>query len=266
VISAKRKKINLWGHTLECEEPAPGSKIAAINSGIEARLAAFNEHKEVLLALLNYAHKRGPQAKRFDRDKVWSDVKFLAWQLFLQEGAKREQLTMPPADRVKRLRKLEDALSRSRREVNKAIKEIKDDAEDELCRAWLDGMDKRLDAPPLRQEFKKVGTNLAALETAAFRAIEDMPKRDGGRPGGTGVLPYGVIIILAYLYLDNTERRPGAGRGPFARFVFNFMTALGHPDLVYQTLIDDIKDARKRDLMRPEANRMRPSPFTKHGG
>jgi hypothetical protein len=185
----------------------------------------------------------------------------------LQESAKREQLTMPPADRVKQLRKLEDALSRSRREVNKAIKEIKDDAEDELCRAWLEGIDKRLDTPPpIRQEFKKVGTNLAALETAAFLAIEEIPKRDGGRPGGTGVLPYGVIIILAYLYLNNTEQRPGAGPGPFARFVFNFMTALGYPDLVYQTLIDDIKDARKRDLMRPETSRMRPSPFTKRGG
>jgi hypothetical protein len=142
----KRKRVNLWGGAIEYEEPAPGSKVAAIKATIEARLAAFDEHKEKLLALLDYAHKRGLQAKRFDRDKVWSDVKFFAGQLFLQESAKLEQLTMPPADRVKRLRKLEDTLSRSRRELNKAIK---DDVGDELCRAWLKGIDKRLEASRL---------------------------------------------------------------------------------------------------------------------
>lgn len=260
----KRKRVNIWGGTIEYEEPAPGSKLAAIKARIEARLAEFDAHEGKLLALLDYAHKRGPQAKRFDRNKVWSDVRFFAWQRLLQESAKHEQLTMPPADRVKRLRKLEDALSRSRREVNKASK---DDVGDELCRALWKGIDKRLEAPlPIRQEFEKVGANLVALETAAFRAIEDIPKRGDGRPGGTGVLPYGLIIILAYLYLDNTQARPGAGSGPFARFVFNFMTALGHRDLVYQTVIENIKDARKNDLMLPEASGMRPSPFTKRGG
>lgn len=208
----KRKRVYLWGGPIEYEEPAPGSKIAVIKTGIEARLAAFDGHKAELLKLLHDVYKRGPQSNGFDQDKVWSDVRFRAWQLFLQKGAKREQLTMSPANRRKQLRKLADALSRARSAADQAIK---DDLGDELCRVWRKRRGKKPEAQQpqqdplhIEQEFKKAVENLALLEMAALCAIREIPKSNG-RPGGEGTLPYGVIIILAHQYLENTEVRPG---------------------------------------------------------
>lgn len=265
---ANRKKINLWGHIVEYEEPAPGSKIAAIKARIDARLAAFDDHKEELLTLLYDVYKRGPQSKGFDRDKAWGDVRFCAGQLFLQESAKREQLTMSPANRVKRLRKLADALGRARCAADQAIR---DDLGDELCRVWRKRRGKRPEAQqpqqdPLHteQEFRKAVENLAALEIAALCAIREIPKRNG-RLGGNGILPYGVIIILGRLYLGNTEVSPGAGPGPFARFVLEFLSALGHRNVVYHSVTEAIKNARKADQMLPVVSDMRPSPFNLGG-
>lgn len=228
----KRKRINLWGGTIEYEEPAPGSKVAAIIAEIEVRLAAFDDHKAKLLTLLHDAYKRGPQSKSFDRDKVWSDFKFFTGQLLLQESAKSVQLTMSPANRCKQLRKIADALSRARCAVDQSIK---DDLGDELCRVWWKKRGKSPEAQQpqqdplnIEQEFKKAVENLAALEIAALCAIKPGP-------------------------------------GPFARFVLEFLTALGHRNVVYHSVTEAIKDARKIEQMHPVANGMRPPPFNLGG-
>jgi hypothetical protein len=100
-----------------------------------------------------------------------------------------------------------------------------------------------------------VVAGLADLETAALRAADEVPKRRG-RPKGTVLLPWEFIATLAEIYQSSTELKPGAGDGPFARFVYAFITALGRANIEYDSIVDAIKDTRDRARMRP-----RPSPF-----
>jgi hypothetical protein len=74
-------------------------------------------------------------------------------------------------------------------------------------------------------------------------------------------LSRGFIEGLAGVYQNSTGVKPGAGEGPFARFVYEFLTAVGRGNIEYESVIDAIKDARARARMRPAGGRWGPSPF-----
>jgi hypothetical protein len=99
---------------------------------------------------------------------------------------------------------------------------------------------------------------LAALEAGAVRAADETHK-GRGRPRGTSVLPPGCLIALASVYRSSTGSKPGAGDGPFAKFVLEFLTALGRRNIEYESVIAAIKDARTRSLQNPTG--WAPSPF-----
>ena len=48
----------------------------------DARLAAFNKHKQELLDLLRKEYERGPKPKPFDEEKAWRSLTGLAAILF----------------------------------------------------------------------------------------------------------------------------------------------------------------------------------------
>jgi hypothetical protein len=200
-------------------------------------------------------YESGPKSKRFDAEKSWRPLDRIAWMYFWHEGERRR--TTPAADRVRRLRELAKALGRARRLVEKAIQ---DDVGNDLFSAWCDA-NVRYDidpAPPLTlvridDEFEKVIASLPALEIAALRAADEIPKKDG-RPRGTALLRWDFIEVLAKIYRNSTDSKPGAGDGPFARFVYEFITALGRRNVEYPSIVDAIKDTRNQV-------RMRSSPF-----
>jgi len=102
--------------------------------------------------------------------------------------------------------------------------------------------------------------SLAALETAACRAADEVPKARG-RPKGSAFLSRGFIEGLAGVYQNSTGSKPGAGDGPFARFVYGFLTALGRGNIEYDSVVDAIKDTRDRARMRPASTKWGSSPF-----
>jgi hypothetical protein len=91
----------------------------------------------------------------------------------------------------------------------------------------------------------KTVAGLIALEKAAFRAADSIPRKRGA-PGGTTALPHEFILALESLYRDFTHRRAGAGPGPFARFVKEVATALGR-ELAQQSVIEAIVNAKSRE-------------------
>jgi hypothetical protein len=74
-------------------------------------------------------------------------------------------------------------------------------------------------------------------------------------------MPRDYIEALAAVYRDKTGSKPGAGNGPFAKFVMEFLTALGRRNIEYETVIKAIKDARRWTLKRPAATKWGASPF-----
>jgi hypothetical protein len=101
----------------------------------------------------------------------------------------------------------------------------------------------------LRDEFVKLLGALIALEAATLRALKDTPST---KPGPVRVLPLEFIVVLADEYLLLCGRIPGAGQGPFYRFVMNFRAAIDHSyktkdetgdERVDGSLIEDIKEA-----------------------
>jgi hypothetical protein len=257
--NAGGKKIKLSDGTIEREAPVPDPKTEAVKEAIEVGLTAFDRHKEALLTILRNDYEHGPQAEPFDADRSWHDLTFLARAYFWKATVKRE--VMPAAELVARLRELEKAFGNARALADKAMQ---DDVGSALCSSWWEGTSEYAEAEGrfvdllyIKREFEKVVTSLAALETAAIRAAGDVPKRPG-RPKGNAILPWDFIEALAAQYRDTTGSKPGAGDGPFAKFVMKFLSALGR-NIEYESVIDAIKDARTRSLQSPSG--WAPSPF-----
>jgi hypothetical protein len=264
------KKVKLWGGIVGYDEPAPDARTEAVKAATEAGLVRFDHHKERLLTILRDRHDRVRKSEPFDETKSWSGLTSLARSFFWQ--ARVNQETMPAADRKVRLRTLATALKRSSIIVDEAMQ---NDVGDELFSAWCEGSDEPLvsvvrnDDGTLamvrmpEEEFKKAVASLAALTTAALRAANEAhAKRPGrGRPKGTTVLPTGYIEVLATLYRESTGAKPGAGPGPFVRFVCAFLAAIGAANISEGYVVELAQAASSRTRTHPSG--WAPSPFAK---
>lgn len=248
------------------EEPVPDGRTDAVKAAIEAGLVEFDHHKEALLTLLRDAHNHSPKSEPLDEHKSWFQLTSLASTYYWQ--ARVKQMTMPVADREARLRELANALRKARGMTDKAMQ---NDVGEDLFSAWWEGTSEPL-ASVIRNDdgsfglvriademFKKVVAGLAALETAALRAaIEAHEERVGhGGPRSGGMLP-GCIDALAALYRDSTGARPGAGHGPFVRFVCAFLAAI-RANISEDYVVELAKNARSRAHTNP--SKWGPSPF-----
>ena len=107
----------------DAEKTTPNAGKKAVGAEIEARLTAFDEHKEKLLDLLRKVHERGPKTKPFDANDVWRSLRFSALIYLQSEGEVSKKQTMTRAgDRVKLLRQLGRALRDARRKADEAMK------------------------------------------------------------------------------------------------------------------------------------------------
>ena len=163
----------------------------------------------------------------------------------------QKQAIMPAGDRAKLLRQLGNALRDARRKADEAMKTVRG----HWFVAWAeangnpDFSDPRIEL--YQDEFDTRVARLDGLEKAAHQAAETVRKKKG-RPPGTAILPHDFIVSLESVYRDITQAKSGAGVGPFARFVKEFFTALGHT-YPQQTVIEAIKAARsgKKSIRRP---------------
>jgi hypothetical protein len=216
-----------------------------------ARLAAFNRHRNDLLAILQAACERKPKTKSFDRKESWRHLEFMAW-VYLKEEAQIEQKRMlaPAGGRAQLLRQLGTALGKGRCTLNEVIQ---DDLRGHLFLAWCESQGDPDLTDPIMDQFDtnfeilvaSVAGDLAALEEAAFRAARQLRQRPG-RPGGTAVLQHDFIISLESTYRNITGKRGGAGPGPFAKLVQKFLKALGRGSSE-QTVLEAIKAAKRRE-------------------
>jgi hypothetical protein len=237
------------------EEPAPDAKAEAFKVATKARLTAFDHHRDDLLGLLQEVCERKPKTNLFDPDESWRHLRFIAW-CFLQGERRREQnMEAPAPDRFKRLLQLGTALGDARRKLDEAMHHaVRGGLYIEWCVAHGDPdfLDPIIDV--FEREFDRVTSDvvagMAALETAAFCAADNVRQnqvRRPGRPGGTSLVEHGFILSLERVYRESTGKRAGAGAGPFAQLVKKFLEALGRKGIEQQSIIKAIKTAKKRE-------------------
>ncbi len=195
----------------------------------------------------------------------WRRLRFAATTYLWNEASVEQKIaTIPAADRVKLLRQLGNALGEALCKVDEAIQT---DARDHWFLAWCEATGTPVLTDPIivhfDAEFYKAIASLAALKTAACLAAKQGRQRRG-RPGGTAVLPHDCILALESIYRDITKGKSGAGPGPFARFVKDFLTALGR-ESTQQYVIEIIKDAKKREEKHPATSRWGRSLFDSVG-
>ena len=191
---------------------------------IEERLAAFARHKfedKDLPAMLREAYKRGPKTKPFNEERAWRHLKGIAY-IYLQHEADVTEtlLRTPAAEQIKLLRQFGDLLSKARLKTDEMISVFRGPLFVEWCVAngnpdFTDPIIEYYDVA-FDEMVDKMVAGLAALREAAFGAADSIPKKRGA-PSGTTALPHDFILALESLYRDFTERKPGAGPGPFAR-------------------------------------------------
>ena len=246
------KWVSHWGGIIQSYEPESTPEAEEFKAAIDTGVFAFKKHKDNLLAVLLKAWERGPKSQPFDKEEAWHRLTRVAWLYFWRKRVNQE--TRPAKDRSKRLSKIATILTKARRTFDDAKQ---DTLIDELYSAWCDlnisddaVPDGPLEIVRLPDEFDKVLAAFLALEAAALRALEE--EAPSTKPGPAPVLPAEFILVLADVYLELTGRIPGAGQGPFYRFVMQFRAAT---DLSYKTedesgdervdesMIDDIKKA-----------------------
>jgi hypothetical protein len=220
---------SVWARLLK-EEPSPAAKRA-----VEPRLARFGKTKDVLIECLRSAAGvwwlpgvPRPVKKRLDEEGAWRRLFTLATVYFFWRA------TASSATRDARLRKLAEALGRVQVLVEKARQ---DNVGTDLIGQFIDGVLPReprgrfvLDNDgTLRAEFfpeidfREIAASLHAYKAAVERSVRDVAPR---QPGPVAALPPAYIAALADAYLDFTGKNPGAGQGPFYRFVMQFRAAL----------------------------------------
>jgi hypothetical protein len=217
----------------------------APQASIAAKLTSFAAHKTELLGILRATYQRGTMTKSFNANKSWEELTRIA-EFYFKEAEFRQK-AVPVARRIKRLRQIANALGRAGNLIDKTVG-------GDLFKGWCAEANIRATSYIFTGEAGSVLTrvadkiedavaNLSALERAARRAGDDMrPSR--GRPKGTVVLPPDCVRALAAVYQASTGLKPGKGKGPFARFVYAFLTAVGQRVLAYQSIVDTIKSAR----------------------
>jgi hypothetical protein len=244
----------------DAEKPPPTAGEKAVEAEIAAHLTAFDRHRKQLLDILRSEYKRSRQTNPFDEHYAWQHLRFVA-DIYLRNEAdvSRKQAAIPAADRVELLLQLGNALGNAHRKVDEAMQTVRGP----LFLAWCEANgDPDLTDPIMDRydaAFDKAIASLSAFETVAFRAAETV-RRGQGRPPGTSIMPHDFIIALESVYRDITKRKAGAGPGPFAKFVKNFLTALGR-ECTEGSVIGAIKAAKKREEKHPMTSRWRRSLF-----
>jgi hypothetical protein len=250
-----KKKAELWDGIIKYDEPTPSAQTERIHSAIDVGLGRFEQHKTTLITLLSDAHDG---RLKFDEPKSWSCLTSLAHSFFWQARLKLE--TMPAVSRKSRLDELARALTRSRFLVDAATR---DQIGDDLFSSWCEGTHEPLvslvrnDYGSLtavrgpEEMFKKAVVSLAALETAALHAANQVKRPGRGRRTGTTVLPVGYIEALATLYRETTGSKPGTGSGPFVRFVSAFLAAVGVANISEDYVAELAQAARSRAHSHP---------------
>jgi hypothetical protein len=228
------------------ERPAP-----SVVRAIKTNLAEFNKRKD---KLIDHLKGRSPGSEQVDEEKLWHNLTSLAQLHFLRK-------TSPTTvERKARLRKLAELLHRA---SNLAERARQDNIGVDLVSALFDGALPR--DPPgqiVRDDngtlrvvhFSNIGfaemvATLATYQAVALRTADDVPAVP---PGKTPILPRSFIIALAEVYRRSTGRKPGAGKGPFARFVVQFRAALDSSQKIADgnvdnSVIDAIKDALRKE-------------------
>ncbi len=163
---------------------------------------------------------------------------------------------VPAGARAKLLRQLGNALREARCKADEAMKTVKGPwfVEWAVANGDPDFTDPRIEL--YQDEFETRVARFARLkdlEEAAYQAAKTV-RRKSGRPPGTAALPHDFILNLESVYRNITEENAGAGAGPFARFVKEFLNALGYA-YPQQTLIEAIKSAKKREEKHPAASK-----------
>jgi hypothetical protein len=231
------------------EEPSP-----ALKKAVEARLAVFERHKDTLLDHLRKS-KHDPKSQPRDTTEWWPQLTRLAQLYFLQ------QLMTPTSERVARLHKLAKVLERA---LVLATKAAQDDLGCDYLLSTLfrgalprdpGGMLVRDEGGSFRAEYfpplKQIVANLRFYQAAVLRAADDVPVVER-KPS---ILPQDYISILADVYRTSTGREPGAGHGPFTRFLMKFRAALdpsskaslnNGDEYVDDSLIEAVKSIRRK--------------------
>jgi hypothetical protein len=256
-------KVELWGGIIEYDEPTPSVQEQGIRGAIDVGLGRFEQHKTTLISILRDAHGG---RRKFDETKSWSCLTSLACSFFWQARLRLE--TIPAARRRSRLDELASTLKRCRTIVDAAMQ---NQVGDDLFASWCEGTNEPLISLARNDDgslsavrgpeemFRKTGGTLAALETAALNAANQLKRPGRGRQAGTTVLPAGYIEALATLYRESTRSKPGTGTGPFVRFVCAFLAAVGVANISADYVAELAQAARSWARTHPSGRT--PSPF-----
>jgi hypothetical protein len=214
----------------------------------DGRLAAFDRHRDQLLAMLREACERRPRTISFDAAEAWRCVRFMA-SVYLDEAARTDQERERRPDECREiLHQLAAALEESRSKLDRATDH---DVRGSLFLAWCQTHgDPDLTGPVIGafergfdKEVAAAIAGLATFERCAVVAAEEFRRRSG-RPDGRGVLPQDFVVRLEYVYQGLTGKAGGRGYGPFARFTAKFLEAALQRDITLASVVGAIKDAK----------------------
>jgi hypothetical protein len=194
---------------------------------IRRLLDRFEKRKPAILANLRNAHQQGPSAQPFD-EKGASDALQLFSLVYIARVGGRILAPRSP-DVRERFNKLTVDVEQVRLALRELLLSL------ELGYAVDAG---RRIGVEVSRDIAASLKSLAALEAAFREACKDIPVKRG-RSHDRALWPT-EVGRLAEVYIESTGCKPGSGKGPFARFVYSVLSAVGQ-NVSEDHVIDVIK-------------------------
>jgi hypothetical protein len=190
-------------------------------------LHRIEKRKPAILAQLRDVRRRGPSTAPFDEEGAWDALKMFLY-LYVGRDIARKR-TRPSPEIRKRFNKLAADME----QVRLPLFELLDSRE----LTYVVDAGERIGVEVIQDICTSV-KSLEALETAVREACKDIPLKLG-RPHDRALWP-AEVGHLAEVYIESTGCKPGSGKGPFARFVYSVLSALGQ-NVSEDHVIDVIK-------------------------
>jgi hypothetical protein len=229
-----RDEIDLWDGLIEIPRAAPDRRLETFKAHREQAFAKLEAKRQELLSCLQSTYELTDRP--FDERRAWLGIEVSAHTYLVHKDMQEND--MSPAACRQRFREIAESIWNLRSELERALREP--DISNELMWSWFETAQLEDGLYHVEWAFRDMVISFAAFEKRLHQATAEIPIKRGAKRSPKRRC----IFELATTFRSCTGKVPGAGDGPFARFVCTFFEIIESDKSDTSEVLDLIKSVR----------------------